>query len=156
MPFITRAKIIALTGQIILLRSRESINIISRSRESVLCESIHVAGAKTSRNMPIHDKIGLLAQFNARANQCSWESILSDINTDPFLSPFHSAKNREHVRIDPLWNSMNSYDGNDHIRRVRLSLKGSPADSILCVNVPFDFTEKGENLRRRGGQTQER
>ena len=104
--------------------SRNMPHVISRLRESVLCESIHVAGAKTSRNMPIHDETGLLAQFNARANQCAWESILSDIDADPFLSPFHSAKNREHVRIDPLWNRMNSYDGNDHIRRIRLSLKG--------------------------------
>ena len=133
--------------------SRNMPHVISRLRESVLCESIHVAGAKTSRNMPIHDETGLLAQFNARVNQCSWESILSDIDADPFLSPFHSAKNREHVRIDPPWNRMNLYDGNDHIRRVRLSLKGSSADSIFCVNAPFDFTEKGENLRMRGGQT---
>ena len=49
------------TGQLISLRSRESIHAISRLRESVLSESIHVTGAKTSQNMPIHDEIGLIA-----------------------------------------------------------------------------------------------
>ena len=94
--------------------------------------------------------------IQCRANQRSWESIPPDVNADPFLSPFHSAKNREHVRIDLLWSSKNSSDDNDHIRRIGLSREGRPADSILCVNVPFDFTEKGESLQRCGGQTQER
>ena len=129
-PLITRVKTIALTSQTISLSPWDSIHVISHSRESVLCESIHVAraktsqnmphvisrlresvlcksihvaGAKTSRNMPIHDEIGLLApRLNARANRCSWESILHNINADPFHSPFHSGKNRGHVRIDPL------------------------------------------------------
>ena len=73
---ISRSRESVLCESIHVARAKTSRNmpqVISRSRESVLCESIHVAGAKTSRNMPIHDETGLLAQFNARENQCSWE-----------------------------------------------------------------------------------